>query len=271
MNMKLPFFSLIMLSIAFCAVATNCKGDKTSKDGIVAANVLPKDLKPANVVLADVNCWVEGEMFYAVGLVDSRESFWIKTWLKIGVVDAKNQIVPFKSDSFCLVETHADALPPRGRTAFFASWKLSDLNGVPDSIQLRGAQSTTVDPGAILLAQNTGGGIKVSFGDTSSTTALEKYVIVRGVVENPLPLSADNPGLSLLLYGTDQKLWFTQNLNLNVDTSYIKAMVYGPMTPNEKRDFGMHVYYDNLPQAIRTKRIGRIDFLGYEKRNPKQK
>lgn len=268
--MKLPFFSLIALSFAFFCVNTNCKWNKDNKDGIVAANVLPKDVKPANVVLADVNCWVEGDVFYAVGLVDSRESFWLKIWLELGVVDAKNQIVPFKSDSFCLVDTHADALPPRGRTAFFASWKLSDLKGVPDSIQLRGAQSVAVDPGAILLAQNLGGGIRVSYGDTSSTPALEKYVIVSGVVENPLPLKADNPGLSLLLYGTDKKLWFTQNLNLNVDTSYIKAKIYGPMTPNEKRDFGMHVYYDNLPEAIRTKRIGRIDFLGYEKRNPKQ-
>jgi hypothetical protein len=269
--MKLPFWGLIVFSIPFFCLDTNCKWDKDNKDGMVAADILPKDVKPANVVLTDVNCWVEGKMFYAVGLVDSREPFWLKIWLKLGVVDAKNQIVPFKSDSFCLVDTHADALYPRGRTAFFASWKLADLKGVPDSIYLKGAQSATVDPGAILIAQNLGGGIKVSFGDTSSTPALEKYVMVNGVVENPLPLNADNPGLSLLLYGTDHKLWFTQNLNLNVDASYIKVKMYGPMTPNEKRNFGMHVYYDSLPQAIRTKRIGRIDFLGYEKRNPKHK
>lgn len=268
---RLSFFSLIALLFAFFCANTNCKWDNDKKDGIVAENILPKDAQPANVILTDVNCWVEGDMFYSIGLVDNGEPFWLRIWLQLVVVDAKNQIVPFKNDDFCLVETHADALPPRGRTAFFASWKLSDFKGVPDSVQLIGAQSATVDPGAILLAQSKGGSISVSSGDSSSSPVREKYFTVNGVVENPLPLNAENPGLSLLLYGFDQKLWFTQNLNLNVDTSYIRAKVCGTMTPNEKRDFGMHVYYDNLPQAIRDKRIGRIDFLGYEKRNPKHK
>ena len=264
--MKLSFVrcsvSILFLFFAFF----NCKNTVDPKAGKAPEAPMPADAKSAKVSLVDVNCWTEGDMFYAVGVVDSREPQWAKIWLEMGVVDAQNQIVLQNKDSFCLVSTHADALPPNGRTAFMASWKLADLKGTPDSIALKGARFVEKTAGPILIATNIGGGIKFMTLDTATSESRELYWSVSGTIENPLPLTLNEPAISILVYGNDNRLWLANNLSFNVDTALVRMDKYGPMFANEKRKYGFNVHYDNLPTPVRTSRIGKIDVLGYEKR-----
>ncbi len=265
--MKYATYGLTAFLLASAICLVQCKDTfAEGKKNNNAEKPMPKEAAAAQVVLAEVNCWTEGDEFHAVGLVDSQEPFWRKFWLEIGVVDAQGQIVKFDSDSFCIINTHADALPPRGRTAFMASWKLSKLSGTPDSIILHGARSIDVQPGAILIASNIGGGYKTATLDTVTHQSRELYWTVMGTIENPLPQMAIEPAISVLLYGTDKKLWYTHSYNTDTDTSFIKTSIYGPMSPNEKRQFGFNVYYDNLPEPIRKMLIGRVDVLGHENR-----
>jgi hypothetical protein len=261
--MKYVFSGLAALSLAVMMAFVQCKetpNQATDKS-------MPKEAVAAKAVLAEVNCWTEGDNFHAVGLVDSEEPFWRKFWIEIGIVDAQGNIVKVGSDSFSIINTHADALPPRGRTAFMATWKLGNLKGTPDSIVLHGVRSIEVPPGAILIASAPGGGFKMSTIDTLTNESRELQWTVTGTIENPLPQSAMEPALSVLVYGKDRKLWYTQSFNTNTDTTIIKTSRYGPMSPNEKRQFGFNVFYESLPDPIRKTLIGRVDVLGHENRD----
>jgi hypothetical protein len=78
--------------------------------------------------------------------------------------------------------------------------------------------------------------------------------------KNPLPQSARHPKLELLLYGTDNKLWFSTLLDPD-DPQYKSLIVSekaGPMAGGEKRELGISVHYDQLPAALRKDRTGGI-------------
>jgi hypothetical protein len=40
----------------------------------------------------------------------------------------------------------------------------------------------------------------------------------------------------------------------------------GPMKAGEKRNVGCTVSYDNLPERLRTVKIGKVEFLAFEER-----
>jgi hypothetical protein len=263
--MRLPLFVIISaacsLLVAFC---TCTNPNQPALIGNTADAIMPKDVKPSKVVLNDVNCWTEGDMFYAAGIVDSEEFFWKRFWLELEVLDANQNLLKVKSDSFSIVPAHSYATPPRGRTSFFWSWKLSDIGGAPDSIRLHGAQGFELFPGAILLVSNQHG-VKM-LSSTVKDSMNELAWMITGTLENPLQQSADRPCVDILLYGKDDRLYFAQTLDLNQDTTIIKSSVWGPMMPAENRAFGMNISYEALPAPLKAQKIGRVDILAFEKR-----
>lgn len=120
--------------------------------------------------------------------------------------------------------------------------------------------------GPILIATKTSS-VKVINGDPEdSTKTVEVAWRVNGTLENPLPGVVLEPCIDVLLYGTDERLYFTQGLQLNQDTAVVASDRYGQMLPGDKRNFGMAIGYESLPEALKNLKIGRVDFLGYEKR-----
>ncbi len=260
--MRLTLFTFIVA--AFSLLSTVCACTDPAPSTLQEDTTMPKTVKPAKVVLKDVNCWTEGDMFYVAGLIDSEEFFWKRFWVELEVIDANNQVLKVKSDSFAVVAAHSYATPPRGRTSFFWSAKLSDIAGTPDSIRLHGAQGLDVTPGAILLISNQSG-VRMLSGDGKDTTN-ELGWMVTGTLENPLPQAANSPCVDLLLYGKDQRLYFAQALDMNRDTSIIKTSAWGPMLPEERRGFGFNISYEFLPTPLKEQKIGKLDILAFEKR-----
>ena len=234
---------------------------------------MPKTAKVAKAHLTDVNCWSEGDMFYAAGIIDSDDFFWKRFWVELEIIDTNQQTVLVLADSFTIVPAHSWATPPRGRTTFFGSWKLADLKGTPDSVRLKSAQGVELNAGAILLVSDQKG-VRV-LENLASVESPEKMKLdstneiawtISGTLENPLPQYAERPCIDVLLYGKDNRLYFTQAIDLNVDTTIIKSAAWGPMLPNEKRGFGMNIGYDALPAPLKKLKIGKVDILGFEKR-----
>ena len=40
----------------------------------------------------------------------------------------------------------------------------------------------------------------------------------------------------------------------------------GPMMPGEQRHVGVYAFYDRMPQALKDKKIGRVEMLAFEER-----
>lgn len=259
---------IIFLAQAFVLLTftTSCNftSDTTPKLPKQEDTSMPKDAKAAQAHLTDVNCWSEGDMFYAAGIIDSDDFFWKRFWIELEIIDANQQILLVKSDSATIVPAHSWATPPRGRTTFFGSWKLADLKGTPDSIRLKSAKGIELKAGAILLVSNQRGVRMLS--NAEKDTMNEFAWTITGTLENPLPQYAERPCIDVLLYGKDNRLYFSQVLDLNSDTTIVKAGAWGPMLPNEKRGFGMNIGYDALPAPLKELKIGKVDILGFEKR-----
>jgi hypothetical protein len=255
-------FSFILALFGLFTLLGGPTACKRATSGTAAAPptvALPDSALNARVHLSEVNCWTEGDTFYTVGLMHSHEPLWGTYWLKLALLDGQKRLIETGGDSCIVVKTHAGALPPHGQTAFMTWWKISELGATPDSVLLHSARCVEVTPGAILMSNYTHGGDSLHTGDSGP------YASVYGTIVNPLPLPA-LPELSILLYGPDQRLRWAQAMSLQTDTNTVRANAYGPMKPNEKRQFGANIYVNTLPPPLRTARWGKIDVLAYEKR-----
>lgn len=265
-NIKNPLIGGALLLIGALAVFGRCAQagnplipERASKD-----MAMPNTAKPAAGHLTDVSCWTENETFYIAALVDSDDMFWKRFWAELKIVDSQGQLLKVTNDSFALVPTHSYAVPPRGRTSLTWGIALKDIAGTPDSVILNKMMGQDVPAGAILIVSSLST-FKV-LSNNADSTSTELGWRVSGTVENPLPFEAAGPCIDLLIYGTDQKLYMTQALELNSDTALVKSQSYGPLFPQDKRAFGLNIVYDGLPQALRDKKIGKVDILGFEKR-----
>jgi hypothetical protein len=250
------------LLLTFCFCKQNSAADSNQ------ITTLPADSKKVDFVLADVNCWIEDGFFHATGLVDSRENTWQKCVLGLQPLGANGQALKVNGDTISGVLPHSPAIAPRGRSVFYTRWPVSSIEGgAPDSIRLAVTMGTEVDAGAILLLDNVSA-FKIMVGPAdSSAPQTERGWRATGTLNNFLAnFPANTPALSVLLYGTDKKLWFAQPLDLNADTTLIKSSVYGALPPATTRQFGLGIEYENLPKPLQAIRIGRVEFLGYDKR-----
>jgi hypothetical protein len=91
---------------------------------------------------------------------------------------------------------------------------------------------------------------------------------ITGSISNPLDLVAAHPRLEILVFGTDNKLWFSTLLNPEDPASkpYFKFERSGPIKAKEERPFTMQVYYERLPGALKAQKIGRVQILPFEAR-----
>lgn len=260
--MRTVIFNLIW-SITLLFSFSNC--DQTPPK---PAPLPPQATAPVYVNITDLNYWVEADRFFVVGICDNLTNDWQKILLRmtpmkdgepVSVNDATDAIFP----------TFSDAVPPRGRTSFMAEWPLDAFSDTPDSCTVTGGGAIPMSAGPILIATEKSG-VKMLVGETvgDSLVMVEKAWQVNALVENPLDMQALRPRVEMLLYGTDQRLWFASVLNPEdpQQKEAVKAEREGPMAPQEKRRIGANVYYSSLPQALKDKKIGRVEFHPYEAR-----
>jgi len=227
--------------------------------------LLPADAKPARVIVSNINCWVEQGKFNVVGICTNATAEWQKISLEAVPIDAKGKPIAISKCSSVIISTYSDAVPPTGRTSFFASWPLSDFKGNPDSIKIKGTMAIQPASGPILVTTVTNG-VKI-LGSVPGQPAIEGWH-VSSSISNPLAMTASNPRLEILVYGTDNLLWLTTVLN--PDDPAVQQIFHfertGPLKPGEERPFNLQVYYQGLPLALQEKKIGRVEIMPFEAR-----
>ncbi|MCW5920849.1 MAG: hypothetical protein KIS77_00750 [Saprospiraceae bacterium] len=232
-------------------------------------SVPPADTISAQVSIVDLNCWVEQERFFVAGICDNLSSDWQKIWLKMSPLDAAGNPLTINGEASASLATFSEAVPPRGRTSFFAEWSLKTFSGTPDSCIISGNGAQVLAAGPILVTGEYSG-VRALYPEQvgDSVISVEKAWHANLVIENPLNLVANHPRVAMLLYGTDNRLWFVTVLNPedSLQRAYVSAERQGPMQPQEKRRLGAIITYDNLPSALKENKIGRVDFQPFESR-----
>lgn len=256
----------LFLGISLLLTCAECKDVKPKP---VAVTLPPKATALTNVSITALNCWVEKESFFITGICDNLSNDWQKIWLRMAPMDSEGKPLEVNGAADAPFPTFSDAVPPRGRTSFFAEWPLSAFSGVPDSCTVTGAGAINMPAGPILIISQQSG-VKMLVGEKSgdSLVMVERAWQVNATVENPLDMQALHPRLELLVYGTDQRLWYATVLNPEepLQKPAVNAEREGPMKPQEKRRIGAYVYYANLPQALKDKKIDHVEFYPFEAR-----
>lgn len=265
MVMRTLILSLFSSLVFFIA----CTGTTESKPSANQNNpALPPGTISAIVAISDLNCWVEQGQFLVTGVCDNGADEWQKIWLTMIPMAADGQVLKVNGDTSSMFATFSDAVPPRGRTSFFVSWPLTAFSGTPDTCIVKGAAALPLTAGPILVAGEKSG-VKIMMPATpDDTVTVEKAWQVNVMVENPLDMNAAHPKVEMLLYGKDQRLWFATVLDPDdpQQKNYVNAERGGSMEPKEKRRIGANVFYDNLPQALKAQKIGRVEFQPFEAR-----
>lgn len=263
MRSTLQFLMLIF----FLLCCQNCL-EQAASSAPYNAQLLPSKALEANVSIRDLNCWVEQGQFFVTGVCINESANWQKIWLKAEPLDNKAKILKINGFPSAVIETFSTAVPPKGRTAFFAGWPLSDFQGTPDSCRVNGAGAITVPAGPILLVEQISG-VKMLAPKQADQDATEEVAWqINAVLNNPMPLIAAHPRLELLLYGTDKRLWFSTLLNPeDLQTKQMLSLEReGPLQPGEQRRVGVYAFYERMPKALREMKIGRVEMLAFEAR-----
>ncbi len=232
---------------------------------------LPANLVPAIVNVTDLNCWREYDVFFVTGICDNASDNWQKIWLRMEPLDSTGRSISVNNLPNAVFSTFSEAVPPRGRTAFFFGWKLTDFSGVPDSARIFVAGGEPRQPGATIIAQDASG-VRMMANDVT----LEKPGPMREVgwqcgltMNNPLNIPAAHPRAEILIYGTDKRLWLAMVLNPEdaEQRSFITVDGEGPLNPQEKRRMDCKMYYYHLPNRLKQIMIGKVEFLAFDARD----
>ncbi|MBK6995607.1 MAG: hypothetical protein IPH31_12020 [Lewinellaceae bacterium] len=211
---------------------------------------------------------MEKEHFIVTGICSNTSGKWQKIWLEAIPLDAIGKPLSISRHASVIVATFSDAVPPNGRTSFYASWPLTEFSGKPASCNFKVAGAVPQDPGPI-LANSGVNGIKMFEPSVAGQAApTERGWQVSGTISNPLEMVASNARLEILLYGTDNKLWMSTVINPD-DPAIQPVFSFdrpGPMQPREERGFSLQVYYAGLPQALKDIKIGRVEIWPFEAR-----
>lgn len=244
----------------------NCKEDAPVSTRPFNVELLPANAKPVAVNVYKVNCWVEQEKFFVVGLCTNTSAEWQKIWLEAVPLNASGKPIAISKCSSVIFSTFSDAVPPSGRTSFFASWPLSDFSGKPDSCTIKSVLGIQPAPGPILVAPVVNG-MKMLSPSVPGQPSIEGWH-VSSSISNPLQMEAAHPRLEVLVYGTDGLLWLSTVLN--PEDPATKQIFHfegdGPLKPAEDRPFNLQVYNEGLPQVLKEKKIGRVEILPFEAR-----
>jgi hypothetical protein len=230
----------------------------------------PKTGQPVEVQITDLNCWVEKGYFFVTGVCDSKTAKWQRIQLTMMPLDSAGQPTSIKGEASAIIACHSDAVPPLGRTAFFAGWPLTDFATLPDSCILQNATAFEVSEGPILLA-SAQSSVRIMRPTDAAISGEEQREIawdVSVVLENPLSMTANHPKMELLLYGKDKRLWFAQLIDPESDAfkKVIRSDQQGPIPGGTKRQYHIYVSTQMLPEQLQKQQIGRAEILPFEAR-----
>lgn len=236
--------------------------------GIYQSELLPQNAVVTQIQIQDLNCWVEQGQFFITGICSNETASWQKIWLKVEPLDAAGKPLNIKGFAALVAPTFSTAVAPRGRTAFFSGWPVADFSGMPDSCRISCAGAVLATAGPILLVEQLSG-VKMLAPLKPGAEATEEVAWqINAILNNPLPLVAAHPRLELLLYGTDNRLWYATLLDPEnpASKSVLSLEKPGPMQAGEKRGFGIYAFYERMPEALKKSKIGRVEVLGFEER-----
>jgi len=263
--------------VAVFSLAAGCNNDSkqphAAKQGFEAAtalfqpDTLPDNLAPGYVMFRDQNCYISGEFFCVVSIVDNKSADWVEIWTRIEVLDTAGNVLPVKGDSSFIIRAFADAVPPSGATALFCAVPLDLISaGSPADCRLKGAGVRFKEPGPILVAPENGG-VRVQLPNPDDPNKVKEVAYnSKTTLENPLPMEVQHPRLVYLIYGMDYKLYFAQMINPEEEQPALKMEQGLPLLGGGKSEVYYSILYEYLPQPLKDLLIGRVDVQAYEAR-----
>lgn len=261
-------YTRLVALLLFVLLFQNCAETPSATSPLYAEN-MPENAKPIAAPISNLNTWVEAGSFIVTGICTNSSTAWQKIWLDAIPLDSAGKPLSIQKHASVVLNTFSDAVPPNGRTAFFASWPLSDFSGYPASCQVKVAGALQQIAGPILVVPMVNA-LKLFAPPESGQAATEELAWqLSGQILNPLPMQAAHPRLEVLVYGTDNRLWLSTLINPE-DPATKRVFQFvageGPLQPNDAREFSLQVFYQGLPQALKEKKIGQIEVLPFEAR-----
>ena len=231
---------------------------------------MPANAKPVEVQISQFNCWKEGSNFYVTGICNSQSDQWQKIWLRMEPKDSTGKALYFNGAASVEFPVFSAAIPPRGRSAFFKGWPLKFFSKMPDTCVVSAAGGVIKEAGPVLLVEGLSGVrmlVPVSPGSDSSGNREIGWQI-SATLSNPLTMKAEEPCIELLIYGTDQKLWFANSINMKDANARnnLQTDDYGPIPAGAKRLISTRLTYGNMPRQIELQKIGKVEVLAFENR-----
>jgi hypothetical protein len=217
----------------------------------------------ATITFDYLNTWTEGSHFHVIGLANNMGVEWYQMWINLTILDASGQPLSVDGAPSVVIPVMSDAVPPRGRSSFYAVIPLHAIKGIPEGCTPSSAGVLKTAPGPILIPSEFSG-IRILMG--SDTTEEQKEIgwTMRITIENPLSLTAQNPVVVPLVFGKDDKLWFTQRLDPAADPPVVAMEPLGPMVPLSKARFGFKLMYKDLPAPLEQIGIKHVEAVAYD-------
>jgi hypothetical protein len=211
--------------------------------------------------ITDLTCWVEQGQFFATGICINQSPTWQKIWLEATPINIGMQSTPHAKT---LVPTFSDAVPPQGRSAFFAQWPLKS-EFAPDSLRITNALAQPQAPQAILVVENLNG-VRLMAPANATQTSVEIAYQLSGTLFNALPITVASVKMEILIFDTNGRLQFSSLLDPQSEQAkpIFRFEKTGAIQPNEKRAFELQIHYEQLPQSLKQKKIGHIEILAFQ-------
>lgn len=252
-----------VLFLVFC-------NEPEKKQPVQAGTEMPANAQPVSVQITDLNCWQERGHFYVTGICNSQSDQWQQIWLRMEPMDLNGKSLFIDGKQSAVFPVFSTAVPPRGRSAFFRGWQISTFSHLPDSCRITAAGAVQREAGPVLIPQNISG-LRIltpAQPGSSNKATIEHGWQVTATITNPLEFTADRPFVELLVYGKDNLLWFSTNIDTEDPRvkDLMKMESHGPMAPGSTRSFTTQISYGNLPAQLNEKKIGKIEVLASENR-----
>jgi hypothetical protein len=234
----------------------------------IGIELIPKEAKETVANVNSVHVWVDKGNLCLAGIISNMSPKWSRFWLEAKPVDQKGSSLALSGHAGVVLTPYSKAVPPSGRTSFFASWPVSSFSGLPQNFTFT-TWSVEEKPGPILAIPETSS-IQMSVPQQSGQNLKPEVAWqMTGPLVNPLNMVADHPCIEVLVYGKDDKLWFatvldTKDQNMRQIFQWDKE---GPMKPKETRQINLQVYSIGMADALKDMGIKKIDLLPFNARN----
>ena len=278
--MKIRLTGLVIVVILF----THCKDNKSVPEApdnqpkettvVIAEDPYPlgvENIPPsAKEITANVNSvhvWVDKEQVFLAGIVSNTSAEWQRFWLEATPVSQSGRPIVISKNPAVVVAPYSDAVPPSGRTSFFATWPVSTFSSLPHSFTFK-VWGQAQKSGPILAIPMTSAMQASVPQPVGQGLKPEVAWHMTGSLSNPLNLTADHPRIEVLVFGMDNQLWFATVLNTE-DKEMRKLFQWdreGPLKPKEERPFNLQVYTIGMPEALKEMGIKKIDLLPFNAR-----